>query len=113
MPDVQVNGRAVRELRKGFVDLCILTLAMKGPVYGQALIDNEVLGTAMRAGTVYPALARLQRLEALNAVWASEPGSRDRKMYHITPTGEAVHSALMREWQHMRTVLGQLTEEMT
>lgn len=93
------------ELRKGTTDLFILTLAASEPVYGQGLLDDERTGAFMRAGSVYPALGRLEKSGDLASEWIEPDGGRKRRMYVITDQGRHTLGVLTTEWDQLDSSL--------
>lgn len=77
---------------RGNLDLLLLAALRSGPAHGYAIIEelrtrsDGVLDLA--EGTVYPALNRLARAGLLKDEWSKDTGRR-RRVYHLTPKGEA------------------------
>jgi DNA-binding PadR family transcriptional regulator len=89
---------------RGHLDLLLLaTLARTGPVHGYALIgalrDSSDGTFDLPEGTVYPALRRLERDELVSSWW-DDDAPRRRRIYRLTPAGEAARSTKNREWAH-------------
>jgi PadR family transcriptional regulator, regulatory protein PadR len=88
---------------RGHLDLLILaTLHRTGPAHGYALIaalrDRSGGAFDLPEGTVYPALHRLERDGAVTSSWAAG-SARRRRVYALTPTGEAALVAKRAQWR--------------
>jgi DNA-binding PadR family transcriptional regulator len=71
--------------------LFILVSLAEGPKHGYAMIEDvrRLAGVTLGAGTLYGALARLERLGLIEAL-----ASRDRRVpYRLTPVGRGVLEA--------------------
>jgi PadR family transcriptional regulator PadR len=95
---------------KGHLDLLILAILQDGPLHGYAVIEQLRMRSGgafdMPEGTIYPALHRLESLGELSTTWA-EHGGRKRKMYQLTPDGNAALSARRAGWQSFATAVAQ------
>lgn len=117
VPDgATVAGGWARQLRKGVLDLAILAHLAKGPVHGYALIQRLKADGLMAAegaeATVYHALQRLAKADLANATWsAPADAERPRKMYEISPAGQAAYQKMTNEWRALRIAIEQLQEE--
>jgi PadR family transcriptional regulator, regulatory protein PadR len=105
-----------RQLRKGVLDLAILSRLQEGPVHGYALIASLKQGGLMAAegaeATVYQALQRLARLGLAMADWSHpDEGGRPRKMYAITPRGRAERQRMLAEWKALGRAVARYLEE--
>jgi len=92
-----------RELLKGSTDSLLLCLIRQQPMYGYQLIKE--LGRRskgyfeFKAGTLYPALHRLEKEGLLRGKWERLPGGQERRYYHITGKGQHALNAKLAEWQ--------------
>lgn len=99
------EGAIQRELSRGTVELAILALIAARRRYGYDLLTS--LGTAsegaiaIKEGSLYPVLHRLEDAGYITAEWAAEGRSAPRKYYQISPEGKARLRALRSEWQRM------------
>jgi PadR family transcriptional regulator, regulatory protein PadR len=92
--------------------MLLATLRRFGPAHGYALISGlrERSGGAfdLPEGTVYPALHRLERDGLVSSDWDTSV-ARKRRVYWLTPAGEAALAARHEEWRifarGMRAVL--------
>jgi DNA-binding PadR family transcriptional regulator len=103
-----MNDPVVREFLLAFWKIHILHHAEEQGVYGHWMLEElHRHGYRLSPGTLYPLLARMARRGWLRA---SEPkGSRDARVYRITPAGAEVLKRLrasLAELQHEVTVSG-------
>jgi PadR family transcriptional regulator PadR len=81
------------QLLKGVLSLVLLHLLAEQESYGYEVVQRlQAAGfTDVLEGTVYPALARLEREGRLTTRLVSSPSGPARKYYRLTPAG---HEAL-------------------
>jgi DNA-binding PadR family transcriptional regulator len=83
------------------MELILLASLQSGPAYGYALIQHLRERTKgeldLTEGTVYPALHRLEQAGFLTS-HSLTVDARRRRLYSITPAGEAELERLTREW---------------
>ena len=87
---------------RGHLDLLLLaTLRRTGPAHGYALLTALRDGSGgvfdLPEGTVYPALHRLERDGSVASSWDSA-APRKRRIYTLTPAGEAALAAKRRHF---------------
>lgn len=75
---------------RGHLDGLLLAVLESGPLHGYAIITavqrRSGGALALRTGTIYPALNRLERLGFLRSTWQSI-GERRRRCYELTDSG--------------------------
>lgn len=97
----------LQELRRGTVVMAALA-TLRHPTYGYALLETlAAAGFAVDGNTLYPLLRRLEKQGLLTSEWNTEE-SRPRKFYRVSPEGEALLEALLREWQELHTSIERL-----
>jgi DNA-binding PadR family transcriptional regulator len=77
--------------------LLILISLADGPKHGYAMIDDieRLAGVRLGPGTLYGALARLERLGLIGAL----PPSERRRPYRLTESGAALLRTELATWQ--------------
>jgi PadR family transcriptional regulator, regulatory protein PadR len=97
-------------LLQGTLDLIVLQLLRAEPTNGYDLAlriqatSRDVLN--VNAGSLYPALYRLEARGLIEAEWAQTTNGRRAKVYSVTPTGRK-HLAEQREsWARFSAALG-------
>ena len=94
-----------REILLSFWKVHILHHAEKAPIHGQWMLDElRHHGYEISPGTLYPLLARMERLGWLRGKSDPAGGKRARKDYRLTPAGKKVLA-------HVRVALGELKGE--
>lgn len=87
---------------KGHLDLLLMEILAGGPAHGYAVVtalrDRSQGVFDLPEGTVYPALHRLEDAGLLQSDWAVV-GGRRRRLYHLTPGGQAAVVAERHNWQ--------------
>jgi len=80
----------------------ILTSLAGGPKHGYALIKDieELAGTTLGPGTLYGALARLERRGLVEAL----PAQERRRPYRITPAGARTVRTYLEHVQHVSVI---------
>lgn len=100
------------QMRKGVAELAVLGLLDDGARSGidifNAFADNQAVSIA--EGSIYPLLARLERDGRIMGAWeASGRGTRNLKVYQLTPQGRDHAAQMKRFWHHMREELDNVT----
>src|SRR5919106_1882553 len=91
------------QLLKGLLTLLLLHLLAERESYGYEVLQrlHEIGLTGVAAGTVYPALSRLEREKCLTSrLVASEEGPA-RKYYRPTPTGYKALAVGTEQWRSL------------
>lgn len=101
------------QLRKGIVELMILSLVEREPLYGYAIVRElkDRGGLVAGEGTVYPVLRRLEADRLVTADWSDEGPAGPRKYYRITDDGRAFLVRAWGEWSTVAAALGELKGE--
>ena len=99
--DATVNW--LKEMRKGYIRLIVLTLLSKKPYHGYEImkeVKEKTRGAVkLTSGGVYRILLDLEQSKYIQGEWDS-PNRRKRKIYKITETGMVIlERALTKENQ--------------
>lgn len=102
-----------REMKKGSVQLCILSLLGEDRKYGFQIIkelkERSDGYLVLKDGTLYPALHRMEKKGLIKSEWIVE-NDKPRRYYSITTEGRAALDEGKAEWLNMsssvRNVLG-------
>jgi len=93
----------------GTLELIVLQLLQAEPTNGYDLtlriqaISNDVLN--VNAGSLYPALYRLEQRGLLGAEWVKSDGGRRTKVYSLTTAGHAHLSEQRASWERFSGAL--------
>ena len=87
------------QLKKGALELCVLSLLTLRDYYGFELLAAIPKEIEMSEGTVYPLLKRLRDDGLLTTYWEESPGGPPRKYYRISPKGSEAFAAMRGQWE--------------
>lgn len=94
------NAKA--QMRKGVLELCILSILSRGDAYTTDLI-NKLKDAQMIVveGTLYPLLTRQKNAGLLNYRWEESPQGPPRKYYSLTIEGKEYLAELKDGWEKL------------
>jgi transcriptional regulator len=104
-----MTGAGKATLLQGTLDLIVLQLLRAEPTNGYELtlriqaISKDVLN--VNAGSLYPALYRLESRGLVRAEWASTERGRRAKVYSLTAAGRKHLAAERESWQRFSGAL--------
>lgn len=78
------------EWMRGVLALCVLAVVAEEETYGYAVaqrLQDAGLG-AVKGGTLYPVLTRLEQEGLLTSSWREGDGGPGRKFFAVTPSGQ-------------------------
>lgn len=98
-----------RELLKGSLELMLLALLSREPLYGYRIVREVQARSAavlnLREGSLYPALHRLEQTGLIEGYWQPRDDGADRRYYRITATGTAALAERAAEWRRFVTAV--------
>jgi PadR family transcriptional regulator PadR len=105
-----------RELFPGTLDMLILKALSLGPAHGYGVllrIEEASRGLlSLEQGSVYPALARLERSGVIRSEWGRSDNNRRARFYRLTERGEGRLGHELARWDEMvRAVFNVLEAE--
>ena len=105
-------NKLLSQMRKGFIDYCVLALLESGDHYGLEItkVLSEANGLVTSEGTVYPLLTRLHREGLVDATWEESPNGPPRRYYCITKDGRTALKAFIAHWQRFSTTVNELLD---
>ena len=98
------------QLRRGILDVCVLTALSRGESYGYRLVRDVGELIAISESTLYPILKRLEAAGQLT-VRSAEHNGRLRKYYRITDAGRARIVDFLTEWQELIDIFNRVKAE--
>ena len=102
------------ELLKGTLDLLILRTLELEPRHGVSIadrIEQITRGTfSVKAGTLFPALHRLEQEGFIAGAWGTSPEGRRVKSYRITAAGRRQLSIEKRQWARIAGAVAQILD---
>jgi PadR family transcriptional regulator, regulatory protein PadR len=91
-----------RELLKGSLDLIVLALIEREPMYGYQMVKEiharSTGALQMKEGSLYPALHRLERAGLIESSWQRRTDGGDRRYYRLTTHGIEALAARRTTW---------------
>ena len=97
------------QLKRGLLDVCVLSLLRRGDSYGYQIIKDLSGCIEISESTLYPILRRLESAGSLT-VYSVEHNGRLRKFYRITPEGIGVIDQFLASWPEILRVYQLITE---
>jgi PadR family transcriptional regulator PadR len=91
------------QLKRGFLEVCVLKVLSRGDSYGYQLIKDISPCIDISESTLYPILKRLESSDMV-AVYSVEHNSRLRKYYRITEAGRKKIEDFIDEWKEVIAV---------
>jgi len=102
------------DMLRGHLDVLLLGVISAGPAHGYAIIealrDRSDGAFDLPAGTVYPALQRLERSGLITSTWSDATGRR-RRTYRITAKGRKQMATRRREVERFVESFNRIFEE--
>jgi len=102
------------ELLKGTLDLLILRTLELEPRHGLGVADRiaQITGGtfAVKPGSLFPALHRLEQEGFIEGDWAKSDQGRRARFYHLTAAGRRQLTAEKRTWARIVLAVGQVLE---
>jgi PadR family transcriptional regulator PadR len=91
----------VTQLRKGILELAILSALYQQRHYGYSLVRDLAAAGAvdLKEGTIYPLLSRLAKEGLVRPEWVESNQGPPRKYYALTVAGQNMCEALNREFR--------------
>lgn len=91
------------QLKRGLLDVCVLSAIKGGDSYGYKIIKDTKPYIEMSESTLYTILKRLE-LSGMLTVYTSEHGGRLRKYYRITKAGLGRIEDFKEEWREITSI---------
>ena len=105
-------GASKGGLLQGTLDLLILRALSLGPNHGLGIarrVAQITRGTfAVKPGSLFPALHRLEEQGWLEAEWGESENRRKAKYYRLTATGKAQLSRERDRWSQLVDAIGRV-----
>lgn len=98
------------QLKRGFIEICVLSSMLKNDTYGYQLIKDVSKYIEISESTLYPILKRLESGGCV-VVRTEEFNGRLRKYYGITEAGRKRILCFLEEWENIIKVYNYIKEE--
>lgn len=90
------------QMRKGVLELCILSIIAEKEVYPSDIIGNlKEAELIVVEGTLYPLLTRLKNAGLLSYTWKESKTGPPRKYFNLTDEGKGFLSELQTSWEKL------------
>jgi PadR family transcriptional regulator PadR len=101
------------QLRKGTLELCILTALRDRRLYGYDIVKRlrGIEGLMIGEGTVYPILSRFHREGLVTTTLVESSEGPARKYYELTPRGRQELARMVGYWKSVRDGIDTLSRE--
>lgn len=97
------------QMRKGILELCILSTIGKKPKYSSEILNNlKESKLLVVEGTLYPLLTRLKNAQLLEYRWEESKAGPPRKYFTITKEGKAFLKELNTSWTELANAVNTL-----
>lgn len=107
-PDVNTDNTKA-QMRKGFLEFCILLIISKGEVYASDILQKlKNADLLVVEGTLYPLLSRLRSSELVAYEWRESKNGPPRKYYTITKKGKDALKELVSTWKDLSSSISSL-----
>ena len=98
-----LEDRFLQQLKKGVLEMLVLEAICEGPTYGYALLTHLKEQTsglfALKEGTLYPILYRLEDDGLIVSNWSAPEGrTAPKKMYAATEAGRIARQERAQIW---------------
>jgi len=98
------------QMRKGVLELCILSILEKEDSYVPDIIDKlKTSKLIVVEGTLYPLLTRLKNDGFLAYNWVESRSGPPRKYYKLTPLGKVLLKDLKKSWEDLVESVNKIT----
>ena len=99
-----MEDRLLQQLKKGVLEMLVLEIICQEPTYGYDLMTKLKLRSndlfALKEGTLYPILYRLEDDGLISSCWSQGVGkSTPKKIYHATEKGQQERHRRLHVWQ--------------
>ena len=102
------------QMRKGVLEMCILSLLSKEEMYTSDIIDKlRNFQLVVVEGTLYPLLTRLKNAGLLQYYWQESTSGPPRKYFKITPEGLTFLAELKDAWLAINEAVSLTTQNQT
>jgi PadR family transcriptional regulator, regulatory protein PadR len=93
------------QLKKGILELCVLTLLAQNDSYGYQITSRLSEAIGMAEGTVYPLLRRMQKDELVDTYLIDSDAGPPRRYFKLTKAGHRALTAKRAEWKAFKAAL--------
>jgi PadR family transcriptional regulator PadR len=91
------------QLRKGLLDIVVLSLLRRGPSHGYEMVQTmkRIEGLQIREGNIYPVLARLETDGLVTSYSQPSTDGPPRKYFKLTESGQKALEDMNKHWDQL------------
>ena len=98
------------QLKRGTLELCVLSLLGRGDCYGYEIVNKISDCMQVTEGTIYPLLKRLKDNGNIDSYIVESQEGPPRKYYNITDRGREIQKQQEDEWRRFSTSINILLD---
>ena len=98
------------QLKRGTLELCVLTILCRGDRYGYELVDLISGCMHITEGTIYPLMKRLKDSGSIDSYIVESQEGPPRKYYRITDNGRGIQKEQADEWREFSTAINKILD---
>lgn len=98
------------QLKKGALELCVLSQLTRGDKYGYELTEKISCEMSIAGGTLYPILRKLKEDDYVHTYLVESGFGPARKYYRLTEKGRQYQGAVRKEWEEFVAAVNRLME---
>ena len=99
------------QLKKGTLELCVLSLLSRADMYGFELVGKISSEIKVSEGTIYPLLKRIKDEGYVTTYLRESNEGPPRKYYNITGHGKTTLKSLAVQWNEMVSGINNILRE--
>ncbi|MDE7233542.1 MAG: PadR family transcriptional regulator [Ruminiclostridium sp.] len=96
------------QLKRGTLELCVLSILWRGDCYGYELVNKISECMQITEGTIYPLLKRLKDSGSIDSYIVESQEGPPRKYYNITDRGREIKIEQENEWYRFSGAINKL-----
>jgi len=98
------------QLKKGTLELCVLSLLSKADMYGFELVGKISAQIQISEGTIYPLMKRVKDEGYVSTYLRESQEGPPRKYYSITQRGRSTLQTMETEWRNLSSGINKILE---
>jgi len=99
------------QLKKGTLELCVLSLLSKADRYGFELVGAISAQIQISEGTIYPLMKRIKDDGHVTTYWRESQEGPPRKYYQLTEPGRKRLATMEEEWRNISAGINKILED--
>lgn len=96
------------QLKKGALELCVLSQLVQGDKYGYELTEKISGEMSIASGTLYPILRKLKEDDYVTTYLVESGSGPARKYYQLTEKGRQYQYDVKKEWENFTAAVSRL-----